>query len=108
MCYIIYGQGKYILIKFNFGGKKMRLTLKWAERMMRKNNGNLDLGNTTIKDLPEGLVVGGNLYLYNSSIDCLPESLALGGCICGKKFGYFTVYVVTRWRLRAWQILVCR
>ena len=55
------------------------LTLKQAEEIMRQNNGNLDLSNTSIKKLPDNLTVGGNLYLYNTSIKKLPDNLNVGG-----------------------------
>ena len=44
-------------------------------------NGDLDLSNTPIVNLPEGLKVGGYLYLTNTSITSLPEGLVVGGSL---------------------------
>src|SRR3972149_645661 len=41
--------------------------------------GRLDLNNTAITALPEGLSVGGSLYLNNTAITALPEGLSVGG-----------------------------
>jgi len=41
--------------------------------------GNLDLRNTPITSLPNGLKVGGNLYLANTPITSLPNGLTVGG-----------------------------
>ena len=39
----------------------------------------LNLMNTQITSLPDGLTVGGDLYLRNSQITSLPEDLTVGG-----------------------------
>ena len=41
--------------------------------------GNLHLSNTQITTLPNGLTVGGNLDLYNTPITTLPNGLTVGG-----------------------------
>ena len=41
--------------------------------------GDLDLSNTPITSLPKGLTVGGYLYLSNTPITSLPEGLTVGG-----------------------------
>ena len=41
--------------------------------------GNLDLSNSDITSLPEGLQVGGDLNLFDSKITSLPEGLKVGG-----------------------------
>ena len=43
--------------------------------------GNLDLGFTKIKSLPEGLIVGGNLEIYATRIKSLPKGLCVGGSL---------------------------
>lgn len=40
--------------------------------------GNLDLSNSDITSLPEGLKVGGDLYLNNSLIKSIPKGLKVG------------------------------
>ena len=57
----------------------MKLTLEDAKRMMEKNGGSLDLRDTSITALPEGLTVGGYLDLRDTSITALPEGLKVGG-----------------------------
>ena len=57
----------------------MKLTLEDAKRMMEKNGGSLDLSDTPITALPEGLTVGGYLDLRDTSITALPEGLIVGG-----------------------------
>ncbi len=46
----------------------MKLTLEKVKKMMDENGGWLDLRNTQITTLPEGLTVGGSLYLSNTQI----------------------------------------
>lgn len=41
--------------------------------------GDLDLSDTPIQSLPNGLTVGGDLNLYNTSIQSLPNGLTVGG-----------------------------
>ena len=53
----------------------MTYTLKELQEMMDKNNGNLDLSDTEISSLPEGLKVGGYLDLSHTPITSLPEGL---------------------------------
>jgi len=43
--------------------------------------GDLDLYNTKITKLPQGLKVGGNLYLQSTSITSLPQGLTVGGSL---------------------------
>ena len=43
--------------------------------------GDLDLRNTKITELPEGLEVGGDLYLGDSLVTELPEGLKVGGTV---------------------------
>ena len=43
------------------------------------SKGDLDLGNTPIKSLPQGLKVGGDLNLYKTPIESLPQDLVVGG-----------------------------
>ncbi len=59
----------------------MTLTLKQAEKMMRKNSGNLYLnGCTSLKSLPENLAVGNSIDLSDcTSLKSLPDNLAVGG-----------------------------
>ncbi len=61
----------------------MTLTLKQAEKMMRKNGGNLYLGGcTSLESLPENLTVGGWIDLIGcTSLKSLPKNLAAGGSI---------------------------
>jgi len=42
-------------------------------------NGDLNLSNTPIASLPDGLMVGGDLYLYSTPIASLPDGLRVGG-----------------------------
>ena len=56
----------------------MKLTLEDAKRMMEENGGSLDLRDTSITALPEGLVVGGSLDLSGTQITALPEGLTVG------------------------------
>lgn len=60
----------------------MILTLAEAKRMMAENNGNLDLTNAHIKELPEGLTyIDGNLDLTDSDIERLPDGLTVTGWV---------------------------
>lgn len=43
--------------------------------------GYLDLSNTNVTELPEGLTVGGWLDLRNTNITELPEVLTIGGSL---------------------------
>jgi len=43
--------------------------------------GSLDLDNTKITSLPEGLKVGGDLVLHHLNITSLPEGLKVGGTL---------------------------
>jgi hypothetical protein len=43
--------------------------------------GDLDLENTPIQSLPDGLKVGGSLYLRGTPIQSLPDSLKVGGAL---------------------------
>ena len=57
----------------------MKLTLEDAKRMMEENGGSLDLRDTSITALPEGLTVGRYLDLRRTPITALPEGLKVGG-----------------------------
>ena len=46
----------------------MNYTLEELKKMMEENEGNLNLSNTQITSLPEGLTVGGWLYLSGTQI----------------------------------------
>ncbi len=46
-----------------------------------KFGGSLNLYNTSIESLPDGLTVGGSLNLYNTSIESLPDGLTVGGSL---------------------------
>ena len=59
----------------------MKYTLKELQEMMNKNDGNLDLSDTPITSLPEGLEVSGCLDLNDTPITSLPEGLMVGGFI---------------------------
>ena len=56
-----------------------KLSLEKAKKMMEQTGGDLDLSNTPITSLPEGLTCGGSLYLSNTPITSLPEGLTCGG-----------------------------
>ena len=47
--------------------------------MMEQNSGNLDLCNTDITNLPDGLAVQGYLNLSGTNIRELPENLTIRG-----------------------------
>ena len=57
----------------------MNYTLEQLEQIMKKTGGSLDLRNTPITALPEGLTVGGWLDLNGTNITALPEGLTVGG-----------------------------
>ena len=57
----------------------MKYTLEKLQKMMDRNEGNLDLAGTQITSLPEGLTVYGNLDLAGTPITSLPKGLAVGG-----------------------------
>ena len=57
----------------------MKLTLEEAKKIMSENNGNLNLGYTQIKELPDNLTVGGNFDLRGTPIEKLPDNLTVGG-----------------------------
>lgn len=61
----------------------MKLTLEEAKRLMEENNGSLDLSDTQITSLPDGLTVGGWIDLRGTQITSLPDSLKIGGKIVG-------------------------
>jgi len=56
-----------------------KLTLEQAKKIMDRDAGHLDLSNTQITSLPEGLTVGGSLDLSDTPISSLPEGLIVGG-----------------------------
>jgi hypothetical protein len=51
------------------------------EYMKNGSKGDLNLQDTPITSLPEGLKVGGDLDLSNTPITSLPEGLKVGGCL---------------------------
>lgn len=57
------------------------LTLEQANRIMAEHGGSLDLCNTDIKSLPDGLRVKGNLILTSAAIASLPVNLMVEGCL---------------------------
>ena len=57
----------------------MYFTKQELEELMQKDGGGLDLRDTGITRLPEGLTVGGNLDLRFTPITTLPEGLSVGG-----------------------------
>ena len=59
----------------------MKLTLEEAKRLMKENNGSLDLSDTQITSLPDGLTVGGWLDLSDTPITSLPDGLTVGGSL---------------------------
>ena len=59
----------------------MKLTLEEAKRLMKENDGNLNLIGTRITSLPDGLTVGGSLYLSGTQITSLPDGLTVGGSL---------------------------
>ena len=59
----------------------MKLTLEQAQAMMDNNGGWLDLSDTQITSLPEGLTVGGSLDLRGTQITSLPKGLTVGGSL---------------------------
>jgi len=59
-------------------GKK--ITIEQLSKMENLEiKGDLDLGGTQIKELPQGLKVGGYLNLYGTPIKELPQGLTVGG-----------------------------
>ena len=58
---------------------KNKFTLEELNEMMDESGGSLDLRDTQITALPEGLTVGGSLDLENcTQITALPEGLTVG------------------------------
>lgn len=57
----------------------MKLTLEKAQRIMEKNNGNLDLKWMRVEELPDDLIVHGNLEAFNCPIRKLPKNLVVCG-----------------------------
>ena len=55
------------------------VTLEYAEYKMKINEGNLDLSQSDVEELPENLTVGGGLDLRGTQITSLPENLTVGG-----------------------------
>ena len=61
---------------------KNKFTLEELNEMMDESGGSLDLRDTQITALPEGLTVGGSLDLENcTQITALPEGLTVGGSL---------------------------
>ena len=56
----------------------MKLTLEKAKRLMKNNNGNLNLSCSTITELPNNLIVPGFLDVSNTQISRLPNNLIVG------------------------------
>ena len=59
----------------------MEYTLEQLKKMMDANGGSLDLSDTPITSLPDGLTVGGWLDLSGAQITALPDGLTVGGII---------------------------
>lgn len=59
----------------------MKLTLEKAQKIMERNDGNLDLKWKQIESLPDNLTVLGNLDMYGSQIKELPKGLVVYGNI---------------------------
>ena len=59
----------------------MEYTLEQLKKMMDANGGSLDLSDTPITSLPDGLTVGGSLVLGGTPIKSLPEGLTVGGAL---------------------------
>ena len=59
----------------------MKYTLEELQKIMEDSGGDLDLSETPITSLPEGLTVAGNLYLSGTQITSLPEGLTVGGSL---------------------------
>ena len=57
----------------------MKLSVEQAQKMMDRNDGNLDLRGTGITALPDNLTVGGWLDLSGTGITTLPDNLTVGG-----------------------------
>ena len=64
---------------------QMEYTLEQLKKMMDANGGSLDLSDTPITSLPDGLTVGGSLVLSGTPIKSLPDGLTVGGSLdlCG-------------------------
>ena len=60
---------------------QMEYTLEQLKKMMDANGGSLDLSDTPITSLPDGLTVGGALYLREMPITSLPDGLTVGGSL---------------------------
>ena len=60
---------------------KIALNKKIEEYIKSGSQGDLNLSNTPITSLPEGLKVGGSLYLTNTKITSLPDGLEVGGVL---------------------------
>ena len=67
---------------------KIALNKKIQEYMKNGSKGDLDLSNTPITSLPEGLTVGEDLFFYATNITSLPEGLKVGG---GLNVAYSTI-----------------
>ena len=70
--------GNIGLISIN--GKKVTFE-EFSKMDNLKVKGNLDLKDSTVKELPSGLTVGGGLSLYGTAIKELPEDLKVKGGI---------------------------
>lgn len=57
----------------------MEFTKQELEERMKRNGGWLNLRDTPITSLPEGLTVGGGLDLRDTQITSLREGLTVGG-----------------------------
>ena len=59
----------------------MKYTLEELQKIMEDSGGDLDLSETPITTLPDGLAVAGNLYLSGTQITSLPEGFTVGGSL---------------------------
>lgn len=74
-----------ILLQYCLGRLRGRhvgeLTLEEANLLMAEHSGRLDLSNTDIKALPDGLEVEDCLDLSGSTVQSLPDALVVGNCL---------------------------
>ncbi len=64
------------------------LTKEKAERLMKENNGSLDLRGTPITTLPDNLAVGGSLYLSDTQITKKEHKKLKNGDYVPKRYLY--------------------
>ena len=57
----------------------MKYTIEQLNKIMKKNNGNLNLSHTDVTQLPDNLTIHGNLDLSYTKITELPNNLTVNG-----------------------------